>query len=348
MDEEGYVTYAEERIQLDHFSCQSVSVCAYINARDALVNPNFICWRKLSNLERSELNKVRDRAPIDIEASLEFLHTIIKLEQHHGITALYSLDGGWRRKVEDAESRDEGSCAAMKHDGTRLGGNMSQQQIAYKSYQTEMAAHMCAVQDAKGQRVMCVFDATSPIEALISFRDKHDRHRHSYLLDDWLAELSSSVANCEVVIDVWAKAHRGILLNEWADTTCTQLMNSEDPNDDIWFDINHAPHHSYRFHSPRPIFQEVCDIASHSVEVWLRSFSKDTVWPSDEVLHVELSKLPPRVARSIIEIRTHRAMPVSKQMTNRWTRRVYDRVGACSCSNTQWVQRHGAQTSCEG
>ena len=312
MDEEGHVTYARERIQLGHFSCQSVSVCAYINARDAIVNPIFICWRKMSKLERLEMNKIRERAPIDIEASLEFLHTIIEQEQLHGITALYSLDGGWRRTVEGSEVRDEGSCAAMRHDGIRLGGSMSNQQVAHKSYQTEMAAHMCATQDAKGKRAMCVFDATSPIEALISFRDKHDRHRHGYLLDDWLAELSSSVSDCEVVVDVWAKAHRGILLNEWADTSCTQLMNSTDPNDDIWFDINPAPHHSYRFHSFRPIFQEVCDIASQGVETWLKSFSKDTVWPSDEVLHTELSKLSPRVARSIIEIRTHRAMPAQK------------------------------------
>lgn len=62
------------------------------------------------------------------------------------------------------------SCAAGCHDGKVVSGNMEEPE-GKNNYRGELGAQILALADGTGGiRVMIVFDATSPVRALLKFR----------------------------------------------------------------------------------------------------------------------------------------------------------------------------------
>ena len=98
-----------------------------------------------------------------------------------------------------------------------------------------------------------------------------------------------------------------------------------------------STHVIHRYLCAGSVFSHIMESSGVSVQSWLRGASKESTWPDDNWLHTELMRLPPAAARSIIELRTGRALPLGKQTRNVWMNLVFRRSGACGCGNAECI-----------
>ena len=81
----------------------------------------------------------------------------------------------------------------------------------------EMAAQLAVAAKAGVRRVVIVFDATSPPEALRRFLWSCWRKRQRFYRRDWLDTWRQQLQAFEAVVFVWQTSHVGAPVNEWAD-----------------------------------------------------------------------------------------------------------------------------------
>jgi hypothetical protein len=60
-----------------------------------------------------------------------------------------------------------------------VGPGSSAQRVC-TSYDVELEAQVCVVQSEKERNLFVVYDATSPVDAALSFSMKHNRHRADF------------------------------------------------------------------------------------------------------------------------------------------------------------------------
>ena len=224
VDEEGYVRYKEWRltdsIDLAQLTAEwevevPCTVRAFLLAREALElaeTPVLLeppVKRSLGNF-------------IVAAETRRLFEVLLDLEMRTGAHALWSLDGS--RRFDTELEKHVSSRVALRHDGQAVGGKME----AADSYTTELAAQLDAARAEGARRIMLVFDASSPVEAWMRWRGRHDWQKMGYYHDEVLDALDKQLGKFEVVVFVWANAHHGITLNEWADAEAAVRLAEEE------------------------------------------------------------------------------------------------------------------------
>ena len=107
------------------------------------------------------------------------------------------------------------SWAACRHDGAVEAGALPEG--AQDNYMAEMAAQLAVARQRGIRRVVIIFDATSPPEALRSFSRKCWRQQQRFYRRDWLDSWLQDLQAFEAVVLMWQTSHVGAPVNEYAD-----------------------------------------------------------------------------------------------------------------------------------
>ena len=148
-------------------------------------------------------------------------------------TDVYTLDASWEAVKSDEgipqyDARGlplmRGSRAAVHHSG-RVHGGMLYEREGDNNYIGEAVAHLDylgAVQT--GARVVVMFDALSPVQAVERFRHRHNRVRQTFYCSELLETWRQSMQRAEVLVNVWRTSHIGDVYNELADVEAAAAM----------------------------------------------------------------------------------------------------------------------------
>ena len=144
-----------------------------------------------------------------------------------GATVAYTVDASRAalpplKPVEFVVSR-----SAVRHDGEVFGGRMMEPE-GHDNYLGELAAEIdAAAAMEKGARVILVFDATSPMRAVIRDALLSSRRRQGRVAGEWLETLVALLRRAEVVVMLWQTSHVGSPVNEWADAEAEAAARAE-------------------------------------------------------------------------------------------------------------------------
>jgi hypothetical protein len=83
-------------------------------------------------------------------------------------------------------------------------------------YDVELEAQITATTAESESATVILSDATSPVDAALSFATAHDRHRSDFHCDEKLAALTAAWVGRTVTLQHTC-AHAGVTANEWAD-----------------------------------------------------------------------------------------------------------------------------------
>jgi ribonuclease HI len=245
IDEQGFLTGWEER----------ASVMRFHYVFDEM---GFLCLRQGGRLEPHQLGLLDPAVQITARARLALgdvevvsgdgmkrQETHVQLSSQRELwgklttwsaricaTRIYTLDGGWREvKTEKGKVRIA-TRAAIDHEGRVLGGRIFEADVKADNYIAELAAQLDALTDAvrRGaeERVILVFDATSPVRAMLRFGRLSARARGDRLAAELLEHLERLRRKVAVLVLLWQTSHVGEPLNEWADVTCDTFGLEDD------------------------------------------------------------------------------------------------------------------------
>ena len=203
-------------------------------------------------------------------------------------TRIYTLDGGWREVQVDDGKLKIATRAAVDHEGHVLGGRIYEKGVKEDNYIAELAAQLDALTDAVArgseERVILVFDATSPVRAMLKFGRLGARARGDRLAAELLEHFERLRRQVAVLVLLWQTSHVGEPLNEWADVTCDTFGLEDDypiPRGRVEFASLLFPSHD------RSAQEYVMRGMSRVVAARLRSRVKETVLRTDDE-HVQL------------------------------------------------------------
>ena len=114
-------------------------------------------------------------------ASQALLVMMRAVAQRWRVQAAWAVDGSFQA------SHDVGSQmarAAVRHDGQVVAGALWWATKG-SSFMAEFAAQLDVLAAEGSERILIVFDSTSPVEGMLHFARSHDRHKADFLLDDW-------------------------------------------------------------------------------------------------------------------------------------------------------------------
>ena len=143
-------------------------------------------------------------------------------------TKVLTLDGS-RRMVPTGEGGWMPICtrAAVDHEGNIFGGRFTQEVgVAEDNYHAELAAQLDALHEATrnlGERVIIIFDATSPVLAMLRFGRLGARARGDRLAAELLEHFERLRRRCAALVLLWQTSHVGEPINEYADITCDKF-----------------------------------------------------------------------------------------------------------------------------
>jgi len=143
-------------------------------------------------------------------------------------TKVLTLDGS-RRMVPTGEGGWMPICtrAAVDHEGNIVGGRFTQEVgVAEDNYHAELAAQLDALHEATrnlGERVIIIFDATSPVLAMLRFGRLGARARGDKLAAELLEHFERLRRRCAALVLLWQTSHVGEPINEYADITCDKF-----------------------------------------------------------------------------------------------------------------------------
>ena len=140
-------------------------------------------------------------------------------------TRVFTLDGS-RRSVtlEDGRKMSIATRAAVDHTGKIFGGRIAHEPgVGEDNYHAELVAQLDALEEATrtaGERVIVVFDATSPVLAMLRFGRLGARARGDRLAAELLEHFERLRRRCAALVLIWQTSHVGEPINEYADVTC--------------------------------------------------------------------------------------------------------------------------------
>jgi ribonuclease HI len=147
-------------------------------------------------------------------------------------TRIYTLDGGWRDVKTDRGVVKIATRAAIDHEGNVLGGRICEEDVNEDNYIAELAAQLDALTDAfsRGteERVIIVFDATSPVRAMLRFGRLSARARGDRLAAELLEHFERLRRRVSALVLIWQTSHVGEPVNEWADMICDKFGVDDD------------------------------------------------------------------------------------------------------------------------
>ena len=143
-------------------------------------------------------------------------------------TSAWTLDGT-RKVVSDADGKEKlvVARAAVSSSGEVTGGILEEEELV-DNYLAELAAQIDVFEHmAEGERPLVIFDATSPVLAMLTFRRLQGRARQGRLVATWLATLEKLMRKCEAVVWIWQSSHVGEPCNEAADCAADAAAAAE-------------------------------------------------------------------------------------------------------------------------
>jgi ribonuclease HI len=227
-------------------------------------------------------------------------------------TRIYTLDGGWRDVQVDNGRVKIATRAAVDHEGHVLGGRILEKGVKEDNYIAELAAQLDALTDAiaRGpeERVIIVFDATSPVRAMLKFGRLGARARGDRLAAELLEHFERLRRRVAVLVLLWQTSHVGEPLNEWADVMCDKFGLDDDypiPRGRVEFASLTFPAHirSAQEYGMRGM--------SRVVAARLRSRVTETVLRSDEE-HVQLLGISAEAQQICDEVAARRCQYVDQ------------------------------------
>ena len=172
------------------------------------------------------------------------------------------------------------------------------------NYLGELAALMDVLRQAPpGGVVVIVFDATSPVHALLKFVRAGSREKQRYYGGEWLEELWRLIQRQRLVWFWWQTSHVGAPLNEWADL----LADEAKALPAVAVSRGPVTFASLRWAGARGgVHEWASRRASEVTSGWLASFMSET--PARGEGEIRLKALPPRVfvwADRVLSARAH-------------------------------------------
>ena len=228
-------------------------------------------------------------------------------------TRIYTLDGGWRDVQVDKNAKVKiATRVAIDHEGHVLGGRICEGDFHEDNYIAELAAQLDALTDsvARGseERVIIVFDATSPVRAMLRFGRLGARARGDRLAAELLEHFERLRRRVAVLVLLWQTSHVGEPTNEWADVMCDKFGLDDDypiPRGRIEFaSLTFSAH-------VRSAQEYAMQGMSRVVAARLRGRVKETILRSDED-HVQLLSISAEATRICDEVAARRCQYVDQ------------------------------------
>jgi hypothetical protein len=291
LDAEAYVTFNGRRVDdtLDLLLLREEQgehvppiVEMFVRSRDAVVGERKLEVRdivpKISNRAVKKRKAAGIPEPAEAVAAItsgDTLRDVLHVCEKYDVQAAWALDGGRRffpaDKITGQPAGWRASRAGVRHCGRVFGERLH----AEDSYLTEMVAALEALRAEDVKRVVLIFDASSPVEALRRFRRMHDRRRSGYYCDAELAEYDRVVDSFECIVFWWVPSHVGILPNEWVDGVATAAMEQEVVRAPV---LPARPHRSVTFGSPRANLHVAREAIRVLVHERLQAATVESVW----------------------------------------------------------------------
>jgi ribonuclease HI len=162
---------------------------------------------------------------VNVNAARSMFATLISWGCKINADVVYTLDGSRARVGSGKSAYVASGRVAIAHDGSRVGGRLLEEPEGHDNYLAELAAQIDALMHAPAKsRVILVFDATSPVEAVRRYRRLHVRRKQGRHASGMLQTLERAIARHECVVFIWQPSHTGAPVNEWADT-CAQVAS---------------------------------------------------------------------------------------------------------------------------
>jgi hypothetical protein len=150
-------------------------------------------------------------------------------------TDVFSLDASWDT-VRDENGYPtfedggitcmRGARAATHHSGSVDGGVLFEPE-GDNNYIGEAAAHLDMHHRlTRGARVVVMFDALSPVQALYRFTRRHNRVRQTFNISELLESWRQALGSAAAVVHVWRTSHVGDTINEWPDAEAGAMVKS--------------------------------------------------------------------------------------------------------------------------
>ena len=122
--------------------------------------------------------------------------------------------------------------AAVDHERHVLGGRICEEDVNEDNYIAELAAQLDAITDATSrgteERVIIVFDATSPVRAMLRFGRLSARARGDRLAAELLEHFERLRRRVAALVLIWQTSHVGEPVNEWVDVMCDKFGADDD------------------------------------------------------------------------------------------------------------------------
>ena len=223
-DDEGYLCNRQgERLELRHLGPLDPAVQLVARARLALGDVEVLPGD----------GEKRQETHVQLASQRALWERLTTWSARIRATRIYTLDGGWRDvQVGDAAKVKIATRAAADHEGNVLGGRICEAGLQEDNYIAELAAQLDALADAatRGpeERVIIVFDATSPVRAMLRFGRLGARARGDRLAAELLEHFERLRRRVAVLVLLWQTSHVGEPTNEWADVLCDKFGLDDD------------------------------------------------------------------------------------------------------------------------
>ena len=237
-------------------------------------------------------------------------------------TRIYTLDGGWRDVKTDNGVTKIATRAAIDHEGHVLGGRICEEDVNEDNYIAELAAQLDALTDAASrgteERIIIVFDATSPVRAMLRFGRLSARARGDRLASELLEHFERLRRRVAALVLLWQTSHVGEPVNEWVDVMCDKFGLDDDypiPRGRVAFASITFPDHKGTAQA------YAMSGMSRIVAQRLRNRVQDTVL-RDPDGHVQLLGISPEAKQICDEIAARRCQYVDQPYADRRALRV--------------------------
>jgi hypothetical protein len=163
--------------------------------------------------------KREGKAHVNLDEAMASWRRLVRWQCRIGATHIATVDAT-RQKVQVGKLQVVvGARAGVFHDGTLVGGVL-QEVEGNDNYLGELAGQIDVFGHGsidKDSRVIVVFDATSPIRSLHTFRHIGARARQGKHAAHWIEALDELAKVPQCVAWLWQPSHCGDPVNELAD-----------------------------------------------------------------------------------------------------------------------------------
>jgi ribonuclease HI len=302
-DAEGYLCFRDgPRLALQQLAQFDPAVQLVARARIALQDVDVIPG---DGIKRQETH-------VQLAAQRNLWEKLTTWSARIKATRIYTLDGGWREVKTDGGRVKIATRAAIDHEGHVLGGRICEEDVKEDNYIAELAAQLDALTDATSrgpdERIIMVFDATSPVRAMLRFGRLSARARGDRLAAELLEHFERLRRRVAALVLIWQTSHVGEPVNEWVDVMCDKFGVDDDypiPRGKVAFASLIFPDHK------GPAQAYAMNGMSRVVAQRLRNRVQDTILRAPDE-HVQLLGMTPEAQQICDEIASRRCQYVDQ------------------------------------